>query len=137
MKRCERSSAPLDSGSAASRDQPTHRQLTAKGGELLRGPTTTCVDRSLAVPDELLRQGTEPAKAAAHAEEQVGRLLGEHKRASQRPRIAELGSHHPAPAGLAVADRDLVARLDRKSTRLNSSHTVISYAVFCLKKKKK
>src|SRR5256885_6179897 len=35
---------------------------------------------------------------------------------------------------------DLVARLgktrDRKSTRLNSSHLVISYAVFCLKKKK-
>src|SRR5947207_11578628 len=29
------------------------------------------------------------------------------------------------------------AREDRKSTRLNSSHTVISYAVFCLKKKKK
>src|SRR5947207_11375458 len=29
-----------------------------------------------------------------------------------------------------------VTRLDRKSTRLNSSHTVISYAVFCLKKKK-
>src|SRR5947207_12099215 len=28
------------------------------------------------------------------------------------------------------------AREDRKSTRLNSSHTVISYAVFCLKKKK-
>src|SRR5438034_7404878 len=27
--------------------------------------------------------------------------------------------------------------LDRKRTRLNSSHTVISYAVFCLKKKKK
>src|SRR5256885_17039957 len=29
------------------------------------------------------------------------------------------------------------ARLDRKSTRLNSSHLVISYAVFCLKKKKR
>src|SRR5262245_65054397 len=29
------------------------------------------------------------------------------------------------------------ARLDRKSTRLNSSHLGISYAVFCLKKKKK
>src|SRR5438874_4346557 len=28
-------------------------------------------------------------------------------------------------------------RLDRKSTRLNSSHVEISYAVFCLKKKKK
>src|SRR3989475_9518779 len=36
--------------------------------------------------------------------------------------------------------RDLAARLvglaDRKSTRLNSSHSQISYAVFCLKKKK-
>src|SRR2546426_2874250 len=31
----------------------------------------------------------------------------------------------------------LVASADRKSTRLNSSHLVISYAVFCLKKKKK
>src|SRR5438034_4360371 len=32
-------------------------------------------------------------------------------------------------------DNGKVAELDRKSTRLNSSHTVISYAVFCLKKK--
>src|SRR5438034_6010496 len=31
----------------------------------------------------------------------------------------------------------VVLSQDRKSTRLNSSHTVISYAVFCLKKKKK
>src|SRR2546430_9067558 len=30
-----------------------------------------------------------------------------------------------------------VRKLDRKSTRLNSSHSQISYAVFCLKKKKK
>src|SRR5260221_1442273 len=38
----------------------------------------------------------------------------------------------------ATADESEVARVevrrDRKSTRLNSSHTVISYAVFCLKK---
>src|SRR5438034_11604280 len=33
--------------------------------------------------------------------------------------------------------REGVSARDRKSTRLNSSHTVISYAVFCLKKKKK
>src|SRR5438034_4865522 len=32
--------------------------------------------------------------------------------------------------------RRLNLQLDRKSTRLNSSHTVISYAVFCLKKKR-
>src|SRR5256885_4188788 len=36
--------------------------------------------------------------------------------------------------GAAVEARGLVE--DRKSTRLNSSHLVISYAVFCLKKKK-
>src|SRR5207253_5178919 len=36
-----------------------------------------------------------------------------------------------------VRDLDpLIERVDRKSTRLNSSHVAISYAVFCLKKKK-
>src|SRR5260221_8917298 len=34
-------------------------------------------------------------------------------------------------------DNTAFHEVDRKSTRLNSSHTVISYAVFCLKKKKK
>src|SRR2546421_8395640 len=42
---------------------------------------------------------------------------------------------------LAVAGREVVIthpdKVDRKSTRLNSSHDQISYAVFCLKKKKK
>ena len=33
--------------------------------------------------------------------------------------------------------QDVESDLDRKSTRLNSSHQIISYAVFCLKKKKK
>src|SRR5260221_6053836 len=37
----------------------------------------------------------------------------------------------------AIRRERLAEVLDRKSTRLNSSHTVISYAVFCLKKKKK
>src|SRR5260221_372772 len=36
----------------------------------------------------------------------------------------------------ADAPRAQLIHIDRKSTRLNSSHTVISYAVFCLKKKK-
>src|SRR5687768_18536570 len=47
----------------------------------------------------------------------------------------ELG---PGDRRLAVtADADDVGLADRKSTRLNSSHGYISYAVFCLKKKKK
>src|SRR5258705_13964734 len=57
---------------------------------------------------------------------------GQHRagdRALQAPQVVEhraLGEHLPV----------LVAREDRKSTRLNSSHLGISYAVFCLKKKK-
>src|SRR5436309_15729924 len=38
---------------------------------------------------------------------------------------------------LALPTAEHAARSDRKSTRLNSSHVKISYAVFCLKKKKK
>src|SRR2546422_11548819 len=38
--------------------------------------------------------------------------------------------------GAASKDGDRVSEGDRKSTRLNSSHGYISYAVFCLKKKK-
>src|SRR5438034_8103996 len=63
--------------------------------------------------------------------------------------VGELGQvgrlHRVAPLARQVVERDaerpleaaLDAARDRKSTRLNSSHTVISYAVFCLKKKKK
>src|SRR6266850_5143210 len=40
-------------------------------------------------------------------------------------------------AARSLQDREVELTPDRKSTRLNSSHLVISYAVFCLKKKKK
>src|SRR5438034_2108001 len=43
----------------------------------------------------------------------------------------------PRVASATVRAIAKVGGKDRKSTRLNSSHTVISYAVFCLKKKKK
>src|SRR2546426_6751347 len=64
---------------------------------------------------------------------------------SLREPLAEGAREGGAPAGLLVLEvdvdalpgRDLAhACRDRKSTRLNSSHLVISYAVFCLKKKK-
>src|SRR5436309_9238481 len=50
--------------------------------------------------------------------------------------------HEPAVVEHRRHGRDVVevagtGRVDRKSTRLNSSHVKISYAVFCLKKKKK
>src|SRR5438034_5657924 len=43
----------------------------------------------------------------------------------------------PAVVTVTTAGLTTLGGRDRKSTRLNSSHTVISYAVFCLKKKKK
>src|SRR5256885_13156155 len=46
---------------------------------------------------------------------------------------ARLDNFDPAQPSVPVEERHV---LDRKSTRLNSSHLVISYAVFCLKKKK-
>src|SRR5438034_5759527 len=42
----------------------------------------------------------------------------------------------PTEGEILYEGRPFSDRRDRKSTRLNSSHTVISYAVFCLKKKK-
>src|SRR5438034_3728492 len=64
------------------------------------------------------------------------RLLREQKRVAE-----SITNTARSPSEKSVRDvthqllRDLCP--DRKSTRLNSSHTVISYAVFCLKKKKK
>src|SRR2546422_5787123 len=43
----------------------------------------------------------------------------------------------PMGGSLTAEGRDALIIRDRKSTRLNSSHGYISYAVFCLKKKKK
>src|SRR5256885_5877450 len=53
--------------------------------------------------------------------------------------LAKASGLSPARSKRAVAQRcwPVHASIDRKSTRLNSSHLVISYAVFCLKKKKK
>src|SRR5256885_10557108 len=65
-----------------------------------------------------LHQGTQQAMSPA-------------KRLRQRSPV-DLIQH----LGAAELGHDGVCQVDRKSTRLNSSHLVISYAVFCLKKKK-
>src|SRR5687768_17691533 len=66
------------------------------------------------------------ARGAVHLE--VG-----HRPAARRHDL-EVGRVGEVPRELVGAD---VIAADRKSTRLNSSHGYISYAVFCLKKKKK
>src|SRR5258708_10484380 len=63
------------------------------------------------------------------------RHLGHHS-----PRVRQArGPAHSSGSALAALFHALAVRAtpqDRKSTRLNSSHQIISYAVFCLKKKK-
>src|SRR3712207_8285976 len=76
------------------------------------------------------------------------RVDGDDRRA-RTGRAVGAQRHHPEPLAVGEHDRVAVGReahggeplgraaRDRKSTRLNSSHANISYAVFCLKKKKK
>src|SRR5438270_4829326 len=62
-------------------------------------------------------------------------LFRSHGFASGRPDARS--SRALGGSGLYGGQRAAGGRRDRKSTRLNSSHSQISYAVFCLKKKKK
>src|SRR5690242_21349853 len=70
-------------------------------------------------------------------------LGGHRQRGEQRQRLQAAGRAGVRPGAHreAVGQEDRVEQAalgrDRKSTRLNSSHMSISYAVFCLKKKKK
>src|SRR5256885_12611795 len=89
-----------------------------------------------------------PHPPLSHSELHVGlaepeRALG--VEASAEPLPAEIPVKRHRQAWFTVRKHDLRAQqtrgehegsVDRKSTRLNSSHLVISYAVFCLKKKK-
>src|SRR3712207_7823002 len=66
------------------------------------------------------------------AQGQQGRARDDGHRQLEREVLLGLADlREPVPHGRPLR------RLDRKSTRLNSSHANISYAVFCLKKKKK
>src|SRR5690625_5604759 len=82
-----------------------------------------CRGRRAARPvscDEVLSSLEEPPA-------QLGRLLHRHAGNGEQLRRRDLQALH----------EQLQLHGDRKSTRLNSSHVAISYAVFCLKKKKK
>src|SRR5256885_2560745 len=81
--------------------------------------------------------GVAPASAVPHSvmtSEEIERAPG-------RSLAQLLSDRFPGVTVTEMADGGLSVRIhgvrDRKSTRLNSSHLVISYAVFCLKKKKK
>src|SRR2546430_3562658 len=61
-------------------------------------------------------------------------IFGERRAHGVKRRVEPL---HDVGRGTGLGDVAIELERDRKSTRLNSSHSQISYAVFCLKKKKK
>src|SRR3712207_6997652 len=63
-------------------------------------------------------------------------LLAGERDAALRWSAAVVQQDASVPSALILTSRLLAEAGDRKSTRLNSSHANISYAVFCLKKKK-
>src|SRR5690554_6996121 len=64
-------------------------------------------------------------------------LVGSETALKDNPSLTVRDWHGPHPLRTVSEGLSLRAVSDRKSTRLNSSHVRISYAVFCLKKKKK
>src|SRR5947207_10730017 len=70
-----------------------------------------------------------PPAGVERNEGQISALVAFLEKELARADAAAASNTKPDPG------RVTARRLDRKSTRLNSSHTVISYAVFCLKKK--
>src|SRR3712207_7672533 len=82
-----------------------------------------------------------PARARADVEDAAQAVqLDERGHEVQRPEVlvglVDVPLVVPVRGPGVVVPLDLRVALDRKSTRLNSSHANISYAVFCLKKKK-
>src|SRR5690349_24239414 len=72
--------------------------------------------------------------------EQKLRADRHHLDGAQPPAGRQLGPGEQRSGACGPAEEEsgqIQLQLDRKSTRLNSSHVEISYAVFCLKKKKK
>src|SRR5699024_12156507 len=75
------------------------------------------------------------------AESDCGKLFGSEIPVTEHPLetvhidVCDVAHHQDGLLHLAGVLDQIVHRLDRKSTRLNSSHVSISYAVFCLKKK--
>src|SRR2546427_7026473 len=83
----------------------------------------------------LFRSAEAEAKVRAETEAKL-RVEAEKKLREETADKARADAVAKAQGLKAKLDAERKARLDRKSTRLNSSHSQISYAVFCLKKKK-
>src|SRR5256886_7481758 len=92
---------------------------------------------ALPISRDIVRDPAAQVAEPARFEPQLNRPLGlqQGPRGVQRygPVVQREAQVRPAPVHAVDGRRRVAAREDRKSTRLNSSHSQISYAVFCLK----
>src|SRR2546426_980252 len=133
-----------------------YANIEAAGGwetvwdRVANGETQTAIAASLGISQGFLSRviHLDPARVRAFREakrryavtlvEHTGELVNNVKENRDSiAKVREVAAHNRWEA--SKWDRELFGedKGDRKSTRLNSSHLVISYAVFCLKKKKK
>src|SRR5207248_10615343 len=92
---------------------------------------------TLSLHDALPIFGVHPTYAKEAGDDVITPL----RELAKSPRVVAIGEtgldYHSLPSKATAKDKKVqVFAKDRKSTRLNSSHRTISYAVFCLKKKK-
>src|SRR5207248_2003210 len=111
------------------------------------GNTSAGLGAHQALRDDRLQRGGEveqqarPVLEGVEVDDAVHRVVAVIRVQRREAQVARLRIGERHRHGLLVADladQDAIGRLaqrDRKSTRLNSSHRTISYAVFCLKKK--
>src|SRR5256885_4614326 len=120
---CSRATPSISSGFVHARMSAFRPRIRCMGSTYVQG-RHDAGGESLALRIRLVR-GPGPEEAA----QAVALSPGNHVRVQVRHALGDLRVHaDERPLRLQAA-------LDRKSTRLNSSHLVISYAVFCLKKK--
>src|SRR5690554_3498909 len=115
----------------------TQKQITRVGDTRIgEKPLDVLLTKRAEVPDEHRqeREATEKKRKAGRGLHQRGADIEYGKHANERREGRSLD--HRRHETRHRDHRPLVG-IDRKSTRLNSSHVRISYAVFCLKKKKK
>src|SRR5699024_3927218 len=94
------------------------------------------VSVSLSGPKNLIEQTLEGDDFRVITEDLYDLCEGSHYIQLQLENVSEAVSYEISPSSVNISI-DSLQTTDRKSTRLNSSHVSISYAVFCLKKKKR
>src|SRR5207248_11427425 len=102
-------------------------------------PPTPTATHTLSLHDALpISRGWSHSRHSPARPQQVGQAVADQRQAQAHDDHGQARDGGQLPVGgqevLAVVDHRSEIGGDRKSTRLNSSHRTISYAVFCLKK---